>query len=188
MSSKIKAAVVWGVLIVVALGIGVVVPVVGQGLVGRPAVSPIEMPEEWPAVSLIDLPEEWPAMLAFESPIEPPGDWPPVPDVDTGGLEDYVAAMGLGAIITVVIEILKRLTVIPDGQAGRWATIANVLAYAALVIAGIFGIDYSGDKARAIFDLLHQIGLIVLAIISSPIFFRLLRQMNVLPELPQRRM
>ena len=163
MSDKRKL-VVWGVLVVVALAIGVVVPVVGQE-VGR-----------------------GPAMLAFGSPIEPPGGWPPVPDVDTGGLEDYVAAMGLGAIITVVIEILKRLKVIPDGQAGRWATIANVLAYGALVVAGIFGIDYSGDKAKAILALLHQIGQIVLAIISSPIFFRLLRQMNVLPELPQRRM
>ena len=126
--------------------------------------------------------------LAFESPVDPPGGWPPVPDVDMGGLEGYVAAMGLGAIITVVIEILKRLKAIPDGQAGRWATIANVVVYAILVIAGIFGIDYSGDKAKAIFDLLHQIGQIVLAIISSPIFFRLLRQMNVLPELPQRKM
>jgi len=164
MSSKVKAAVVWGVLIVVALGIGVAVPVMGQDLARGPAA------------------------VMFESPIEPPGDWPPVPDVDMGGLEGYVAAMGLGAIITVVIEILKLLKAIPDGQAGRWATIANVVVYAILVIAGIFGIDYSGDKAKAIFDLLHQIGQIVLAIISSPIFFRLLRQMNVLPELPQRKM
>lgn len=188
MSNKVKQAVVWGVLAVVAVAIGVVVPVVGQEVARGPAVLPSEMPGEWPAVSLIDLPEEWPAMLAFESPIEPPEGWPPVPDVDTGGLEGYVAAMGLGAIITVVIEILKRLKMIPDGQAGRWATIANVVVYAALVVAGIFGIDYSSDKAKMFFDLLHQVGQIVLAIISSPIFFRLLRQMNVLPELPQRKM
>jgi hypothetical protein len=160
MSSKVKQAVVWGVLVVVALGVGVVVPV---GL-ARGAM-----------------------VLTFESPIEP-GEWPPVPDVDVGGIKDYVAAVGLGAIITVVIEILKRLAIIPDGQAGRWATIANVVVYAILVVAGIFGIDYSGDKAKAIFALLHQIGQIVLAIISSPIFFKLLRQMNVLPELPQRKM
>jgi len=117
----------------------------------------------------------------FDSPVEPPGEWPPVPDVDVGGLEDFVGAVGVGAVITVVIEILKRFGVVPDGQAGRWATIANVVAFAGLVLAGVFGLDYSGDQAKAIFDLIYRVGQAILMIISSPMLYKLFRAANVFP-------
>lgn len=155
MSFKSKQMIVVGVILLAAVLIGVMVPVV----MAHP-------------------------LPTFTSPVPPPEDeWPPVPDVDTGSLTDYVSAIGLGAVITVVIEILKRLSVIPDGQAGRWATIANVVAFAGLVVAGVFGVDYSGDQAAAIFDLLHRIGQAVLTIISSPIFFQVLRGAGVLPKM-----
>ena len=119
--------------------------------------------------------------IPFESPVDPPVEWPPVPDVDTGGMEDFVGAVGIGAVITVVIEILKRFGLVPDGAAGRWATIANVVAFAGLVLAGVFGIDYSGDQAKVIFDLIYRIGQAILMIISSPVFYDLLRKANVFP-------
>jgi len=118
--------------------------------------------------------------VPFESPVDP-GDWPPVPDVDTGGMADFVGAVGIGAVITVVIEILKRFGLVPDGAAGRWATIANIVAFAALALAGVFGIDYSGDQAKVIFDLIYRIGQAILMIISSPVFYDLLRKANVFP-------
>jgi len=161
MSDKLKAQVVFLSLLVVAVTVGVLVPF---ALAQAPG----------PATT-------------FESPIPPPEEWPPVPDVDVGGLTDYVGAIGLGAVITVVIEILKRLKVVPDGQAGRWATIANVVAFAVLVFCGVFGVDYSGDQAKAIFDLLHRIGQAILTIISSPILFKVLREANVLPEMISRK-
>ena len=124
----------------------------------------------------------------FDSPLPPlpDGEYPHLPPVDLGGMEDYVASVGIGAVIMVAIEILKRLNVVPDGQAGRWATIANVIAFAGLVVAGVFGVDYSGDQARAILDLLERVGQAALMIISSPLLFRFLREAGVLPLLKER--
>lgn len=123
----------------------------------------------------------------FESPLPPPGEeWPPVPPVDLGGIEEYVGLVGLGGVITVVVEVLKRLKVVPDGQAGRWTTIANIVGFAVLVGLGVLGVDYTGDAAAGIFDLLERIGQAVLLVISSPLFFQVLRSMGVFPQLKGR--
>jgi len=119
--------------------------------------------------------------IPFDSPVDPPGEWPPVPDADVGGLTDFVGVVGIGALITVVIEILKQFGLVPDGQAGRWATLANIVAFAGLAIAGVFGVDYSGDQAKAIYDLIYRIGQAILMIISSPVLFKVLRGANVFP-------
>jgi len=116
--------------------------------------------------------------------ISPPpgGEYPPLPDVDVGGVEDYVASLGIGAVVMVVIEILKRLQVIPDGQGGRWATVANIVIFAGLVVGGIFGVDFTGDTAQSIIDILQRVGQAILLIISSPIFFKILRSTEILPK------
>jgi len=115
----------------------------------------------------------------FDSPI-PGEEFPPLPDVDTGKIDDYIASLGLGSVVMVVIEILKQLKVVPDGQAGRWATLANIVLFAVLAVAGVFGVNYAGDTARMIFDVLNRIGQVVLAILASPIFFKGLRMAQVL--------
>jgi len=117
----------------------------------------------------------------FDSPVPPPGgEYPPLPDVPVGGLEDYVASLGIGVVVMVVIEILKRFQLIPDGQAGRWATVANIVIFAGLVVAGIFGVDFTGDTAQSIIDILQRVGQAILLIISSPIFFKILRSVEIL--------
>jgi len=115
----------------------------------------------------------------FDSPI-PGEEFPPLPDVDTGKIDEYIASLGLGSVVMVVIEILKQLKVVPDGQAGRWATLANVVLFGILAVAGVFGVDYTGDTARMVFDVLNRIGQVVLAILTSPIFFKGLRMAQVL--------
>jgi len=139
-------------------------------------------------MAMAQVPVAHEAATTFDSPVpEPPGEeFPPVPDVDTTGVQGYVAAVGVGAIITVIIEILKRVGAVPDGAAGRWATIANIVAFAGLTVAGVFGVDYSGDSAQAIFDLVHRVGQAILMIISSPLFHGVMREANILPALADR--
>lgn len=103
-----------------------------------------------------------------------------LPPVDFGEIEEYVASLGVGALIMVAIEILKRVGAIPDGQAGTWATVANVVAFAALVVAGVFGVDLQGGQMQGVLDLLVRIGQGGLTIISSPLLFEVLRQAQVL--------
>jgi len=121
----------------------------------------------------------------FESPLAGE-EWPPVPPVGVEGVEDYVAAVGIGGIITVVVEILKQVGAIPDGQAGRWATLANIVAFAVLAVVGVFGVDFTGDTATAIYDLLERIGQAVLMVMSSPIVFRVMRGAEVFRPLGDR--
>jgi len=139
------------------------------------------------AVAVVAQEEPDPGTLAlFESPIPPPEEWPPVPDVDVGGIEGFLAALGISGVIATVIEILKVLGAVNDGAAGRWATIANVVVFAVLVILGVFGVDYAGDSAKMVYDLLYRVGQIVLSILGSPIFFWLMRQAGVFLPLPGR--
>ena len=73
-----------------------------------------------------------------------------VPDIDLGAIEEYVAAVGIGAVLTLLVDILKRAGVVPDGQAGVWATAANLVVFAGLYIGGIFGFDVGGDATQNI--------------------------------------
>jgi len=111
---------------------------------------------------------------------------PPLPPVDVGGIKDYVAMLGVGSVILVVVEILKRLKVLPDGTAGRWATLANIVAFAGLAVAGVFGVDFGSDYIQNILDLLQRVGQAVLTILSSPLLFRLLRKGGILGPLAGR--
>ena len=50
--------------------------------------------------------------------------------------------VGLGALLSAVIEIAKALELIPDGYAGLAAALANVVVFAVAEIAvGFFGVD-----------------------------------------------
>lgn len=111
---------------------------------------------------------------------------PPLPPVDVGGVKDYIATLGVGSVILVAVEILKRLKVLPDGAAGRWATLANIVAFAGLAVAGVFGVDFGSDNIQNILDLLERVGQAVLTIISSPLLFRFLREGGILGPLAGR--
>ena len=116
--------------------------------------------------------------MPFDSPL-PGSEYPPLPPVDVGGMEDYVASVGIGAVVMMIIEILKKLGAVPDGQAGRWATVANIVIFAGLVVAGIFGVNYAGDDARMLYDLLNRIGQAALLVVSSPLLFEAMRLAQV---------
>jgi len=98
---------------------------------------------------------------------------------DISQIEQYVAAVGVGALIMLAIEILKKIGIIPDGQAGTWAAIANVVAFAALYIAGVFGFDPLGAGFQQVLAVLAAIGKLVLMLVSTFGLFEQLRAANV---------
>ena len=100
-----------------------------------------------------------------------------LPDITQ--IEEYVAAVGVGALIMLAIEILKKIGIIPDGQAGTWAAIANVVAFAALYIAGVFGFDPLGAGFQQVLAVLAAIGKLVLMLVSTFGLFEQLRAANV---------
>jgi hypothetical protein len=109
---------------------------------------------------------------------------PEMPDV--GPLGEYVAAVGVGAVIMVVIEILKRIGVIPDGQAGVWVSVANVVAFAGLYVADVFGFDVMGDLPQQVLEILEQVGKLILMFLSAVGSFKAARSARVIKPMKSR--
>jgi len=120
----------------------------------------------------------------FDSPLPPPE--PVLPPVDLGGMEEWMAAVGVGGVVLLLAELLKRLGVLPDGSAGLFATVCNVVVFAGLMVAGVFGFDVTAGGAQSVIEILTAIGQLALMVISSPVTFKLLRDANVLRPLPDR--
>lgn len=98
---------------------------------------------------------------------------------DTEPMADYVAAVGVGALITLAVQILKAVEVVPDGRAGAWATTANVVAFAALHVAGAFGFDVTGSAVQDVLAVMEQAGKLALMVVTSPTFYDFLRNAEV---------
>lgn len=112
---------------------------------------------------------------------------PVIPGEIETGIEDWMTTLGLGGFSLVLVEILKRLGVVPDGQAGKWATTINVLLFAALAVAGTFGLDLQGDTFQNVAAVLQQLGKLAMAIMSSPMFHSMLRGASIVNPLPSRK-
>lgn len=91
----------------------------------------------------------------------------PAPDPALGEIDGFLAALGLGAVMTVVVQALKRAGLIPDGASGTVVTALNVVLFTVLIIVGAFGLDLGGDAATAIFSVIAQVGKLLAAILSS---------------------
>jgi len=83
--------------------------------------------------------------------------------------------VGLGALLAAIIEVLKKLGVIPDGYAGLAAAIANVVVFAVIEIAiGFFDIDLT-----TLDGILAMIAALVTAIAGSLLTHKAGRAMKV---------
>ncbi len=59
-----------------------------------------------------------------------------------GFVEQLMALGGFAALIAVVINVLKTLGVVKDGQAGTWATGLNLAGLIGLFVAGIVAPEF----------------------------------------------
>lgn len=97
-----------------------------------------------------------------------------------------LAAAGIGPIIMIGVEIAKQLGKIPDGLAGKITVVGCMIAYAGLVIAGVFGFDLQGDTPQMVIGLLSNVLEVLLSIVSAIGSFKILRAGQVFNPLPTR--
>lgn len=80
----------------------------------------------------------------------------------------YLALAGVAALVTVLVNILKRLGVITDGQAPTASLLLNLVGFGLFVVASVAGIDVGGIDIvlgsiaallEALLGLIGQIGL-----------------------------
>lgn len=98
---------------------------------------------------------------------------------------ELLTALGIGPCVMLIVEVIKRLGLLPDGTAGKAAVISNIVAYAALLILGVYEIDLSGN-ITAVTGVLHGILTILLQIISALKSYGYLRDAEVIKPLAGR--
>ncbi len=106
-------------------------------------------------------------LLAFPATVLAQSDPAPDPAPALGEIDDFIAALGLGGAVAVVVQALKQFGLIPDGSSGTVATVINVVLFAVLIIVGAFGLDLEGDTSAAIFSVIAQLANLGGAILSS---------------------
>jgi len=83
--------------------------------------------------------------------------------------------VGLGAFLSALVEVAKRVGIIPDGYGGLAAVIVNVVVFAIAEIAvGYFGVDLS-----TLDGILAMAASLVTAIVASLVTHKAGRAMRV---------
>ncbi len=93
---------------------------------------------------------------------------------------EIVGALGLGVLVMAVVQVLKRLGVIPDGWGGSMAAILNIVILLVLTVGvEVFKVDLEGEQAVAVLGVLKLIGELMLAVLTSVTTFGKARAANV---------
>ena len=102
-------------------------------------------------------------------------------------IDQALVAFGLGAVLTPIVEILKRLGLLPDGTAGKVHAVLGILLYALVLAADIFSMDLAGETAQLIIVGLTQAANMALTIISGITTFGILRKGQIFNPTPLTR-
>jgi len=86
-------------------------------------------------------------------------------------LFQFVAAIGLGGLESLIVQVVKRLGWLPDGWGGTLVFALNLAIVLALVIAGAFGFDYEGETGQEILNMLALGAELIASFLSSIGFF-----------------
>jgi len=83
--------------------------------------------------------------------------------------------VGLGAFLSAVIEIAKKLGWVPDGYGGLLVAVANVIVFAvAEILIGFFGFDFG-----TVDGVLRMLAQLLLAVFSSFATHKVARSMEL---------
>lgn len=94
-------------------------------------------------------------------------------------LQNYISFIGLGVVVMVIVEIIKKTGKLPDGQAGTVATLINGLLFVVIVVLNLFGVDIEGEQAKAVIVILNKVAELALLILSSVGSFAAMRAANI---------
>lgn len=98
-----------------------------------------------------------------------------------------VGLWGFGAVIAVVLQVLKLFGFLPDGWAGKLSIILNIAVYFIVTTAGLFGYDLVTDELQTILMWVVRIGELILSIFSSSIVYSLAKMAQAVKPVPVSR-
>lgn len=91
-------------------------------------------------------------------------------------LAEFAQVLGLGAVVSTLIQVLKAFSLIPDGTGGQVTVVANMLIFVAAYAAGLMGYDVAGEPVK---QGIIAVGEVVGVILTSILFFKTMRTANV---------
>lgn len=87
-------------------------------------------------------------------------------------------AVGLGALVSVIVGLIKKIPGFPDGQAGIVAVALNIISYALLQFGGVLGWNLNQlDKGFGILAQLASMTTpVIVSIVSSIVTHKATRE------------
>lgn len=100
-----------------------------------------------------------------------------------------LADWGFAPVIVIIVEILKRFGLLPDGWAGKISMLLALVVWLAVTVAGVFGYDLLGEipGLPVILGWIVKIGELILAIFGPSIVYRLARAAEAVKPVPLSR-
>lgn len=91
-----------------------------------------------------------------------------------------VVPPAVGTLISALVELLKGLGLIKDGNGGRWALLFSAVASLVLTFLAEFGlVDLEGLQAQAVFEMLGLLGQMILVFVGAFLTHKVFRAANV---------
>lgn len=91
-------------------------------------------------------------------------------------LAEFAGVLGLGAVVSSLIQVLKVFNLIPDGTGGQVTVVANLLIFIGAYALGLLGYDVAGEPVK---QGIIAVGELVGVILTSILFFKGMRTANV---------
>jgi len=101
-------------------------------------------------------------------------------------IDDALVSAALGTVILGIVELLKRLRILPDGTAGIWASAAGVVTFAVMQLAGGYGVDVMDPEIQWYVSVATKIVDLALLVLTPIVEFKALRAARVFPPLRER--
>lgn len=91
-------------------------------------------------------------------------------------LAQFAAAIGLGGVVSTLVQVLKSFDLIPDGYGGQVTVALNLLIFISATVAGFFGIDVGDDAVK---QSLMVLGQLVTVLLTSILYFKGMRAAEI---------
>jgi len=82
-------------------------------------------------------------------------------------LAQFLALAGVGALVALIINVLKVVGVVKDGDAPTWATGANLVGLVILFLLRVFVPQADIGKLDGLAATIAQIGVLVLGLVTQ---------------------
>jgi len=101
-------------------------------------------------------------------------------------INEYLSSVGVAIVVTLLVEVLKRVGLVEDGMAAKWAGALNAVVYAGFMVSGIYGFDPMGSTPQMVFAVLAEVLRVAVSVVGSPLFYKALIWLGVLDKMPDR--